>query len=134
MIDVTRVFRIAPVLFGRGRPDATRFLPFVAASPGSRAGASPAQIRVRAFNQGRLASKGGGVVTQFGEFRMLAPGEHVIMWAYFDGDSGQWGPFGVFTVRDGRVIHMESRFHGGDYESVAQFASALANPPPTPQR
>jgi hypothetical protein len=134
VIDVTRVFRIAPVLFGRGTPEATHPLPFIAASPASRASASPVQVRVRAFNHGRFACKGGGVVTQFGEFRMLAPGEHVIVSAYFDGDVGQWRPFGVFTVRDGRVIHMESRVHVPDYESVAQFASALANPPPAPQR
>jgi len=65
---------------------------------------------------------------------MLAPGEHVIVSAYFDADVGQWRPFGVFTVRDGRVIHLESRLDVPDYESVAQFARALADPPPTPQR
>jgi hypothetical protein len=133
VIDVTRVFRMAPVLFGRGAPDASHPLPFGAASPVSRAGASLVQVRVRAFNHGRLALER-GVITQFGEFRVLAPGEHVIVSASFDGDAGLWRPLGVFTVRDGRVIHLESRHLVGDYESVAQFAHALANPPPTPQR
>jgi hypothetical protein len=62
---------------------------------------------------------------------LLAPGEQVIVSAYFDQVDGQWLPYGVFAVRDGRVINLEPLLQVGDYESVAQFASALANPPPT---
>jgi hypothetical protein len=65
---------------------------------------------------------------------MLQTGEHVILSAYFSPEVKQWLPFGVFTVQDGRVIHLEGRLQLGDYESVAAFASALANPPPTSER
>jgi hypothetical protein len=65
---------------------------------------------------------------------MLTPGEHVIVSAYLNHDVGQWLPFGVFTVRDGHVISLQRGLDLGDYESVAQFASALANPPPTRRR
>jgi hypothetical protein len=132
VIDVTRVFRM-PAIFSRRTPGATETSPFVAAAPVSRPGASALQVRVRAVYHGRLALEG-GVVTQGTGFRMLAPGEHVIVSAYFDRALGQWLPFGVFIVRDGRVIHLEPGLQLGDYETVAQFASALANPPPTPQR
>jgi hypothetical protein len=133
VIDVTRVFRMSPDMVSRRTPGGTEGSPFVATAPVSRAGAAPAQIRVRALYHGRLALEG-GVVTQRTEFRMLEPGEHVILSAYFNRDVGQWLPFGVFTVQKGRVIHLESRLQVGDYETVAQFATALANPPPTPQR
>jgi hypothetical protein len=134
VIDVTRVFRIAPALLLRSTPGATASSLFVGAAPVSRIAATPMQIRVRAVHHGRLALEG-GVVTQSTEFRMLEPGEHVIVSAHFSPGLGQWRPFGVFTVRDdGRVIHLEGRLHVGDYESVAAFASALANPPQTPER
>jgi len=133
VIDVTRVFRMAPAMVSRRTPGATEPSPFVAAAPVSRPGASTLQVRVRALSHGRLALEG-GVVTQGTGFPMLEPGEHVIVSAYFDRDVGQWIPFGVFTVRDGRVIHREPRLELGDYETVAEFASALANPPPTPPR
>ena len=58
----------------------------------------------------------------------------MIVSAYINRDLGEWRPFGVFAVRDGRVIHLELERQLGDYETVAQFASALANPPPTPPR
>ena len=132
VIDVTRVFRM-PAIVGRTL-GATDVSPFVAAAPVSRPGASSLlQVRVRALFHGRLELEG-GVVTQGTGFRMLAPGEHVIVSAYFNRDVGQWLPFGVFVVRDGRVIHLEPGLQLGDYESVAQFASALSKPPPTPQR
>ncbi len=133
VIDVTRIFRMAPELISRPTPGATVSSPFVAAAPVSRIGASPAQVRVRALYHGRLALEG-GVVTQGTGFRMLRTGEHVILSAYFDPEVGQWLPFGVFTVRDGRVIHLEGGLQVGDYESVAAFASALTNPPATPVR
>jgi hypothetical protein len=130
IIDVTRVFRMPPAMVSRRTPGATDASPFVAASPVSRPGASSLQVRVRALFHGRLALDG-GVVTQETGFPMLAPGEHVIVSAYFDQHDGLWLPFGVFAVRDGRVINLEPRLQLGDYESVAQFASAVANPPPT---
>jgi hypothetical protein len=133
LIDVTRILRMPSAMFSRPTPGATEASPFVAAAPVSRAGASPLQVRVRALYHGRLALEG-GVVTQGTAFPMLAPGEHVIVSAYFDRSVGQWRPFGVFAVRDGHVIHLEPGLQVGDYESVAQFVSALANPPPTPQR
>jgi hypothetical protein len=130
LIDVTRVFRTASEMSSRRTPGAIQAAPFVAAAPVSRAGVSRQQIRVRVLFQGRLALEG-GVVTQASGFRMLAPGEHVIVSAYFSPGVGQWYLFGVFTVSDGRVIHLEPCVQVGDYESVAQFARALANPPPT---
>jgi hypothetical protein len=38
---------------------------------------------------------------------------------------------GVFEVRDGRVVALETRMYTLDYDSVDAFAAALANPPPT---
>jgi hypothetical protein len=132
VIDVTRVFR-APAIVSRRTLGATEPSPFVAAAPVSRPGATSAlQVRVRKLYHGRLALEG-GVVTQGTGFRMLTPGQHVIVSAYFNRDVGQWLPFGVFSVRDGRVIP-EPGLQLGDYETVAQFASALASPPPTPPR
>ena len=133
VINVSRVFRMAPGLSSRLTPGLTSPSPFVASPPASRIGATPMQIRVRALYHGRLALEG-GVVTQHTGFRMLQPGEHVILSAYFSPELGQWLPLGVFTVRDGRVLHLEGRLQVGDYESVAAFASALANPPPTTAR
>ena len=134
-LDVTRIFRTDLELSSsRLRPGATTSpSPFVAAAPTSRIGATPLQIRVRALYHGRLTLEG-GVVTQHTGFRMLQPGEHVILSAYFSAGVGQWLPFGVFTVQDGRVMHLEGRLQVGDYNSVAAFASALANPPPTTAR
>jgi hypothetical protein len=43
-------------------------------------------------------------------------------------------PFGAFEVRDGRVIHLDKGLQTLDYPSVAAFATALANPPPTSDR
>jgi hypothetical protein len=36
-----------------------------------------------------------------------------------------------FEVRDGRVLHLDVRLQRKDYDSVDDFAAALANPPPT---
>ena len=47
---------------------------------------------------------------------------------------GEWIPFGVFEVRDGRVLALEKRLETPDYDSVDAFAVALANPPPTVAR
>jgi hypothetical protein len=69
--------------------------------------------------------------TDASPFVAASPGEHVIVSAYFDQHDGLWLPLGVFAVRDGRVINLQPRLQVGDYESIAQFASALANPPPT---
>lgn len=132
VIDVTRVFRMSPALVFRRTPGATDRTPFVA-PPASRTGASPLQIRVRALYHGRLGLEG-GVVTQGSDFRMLSPGEHIIVSAYFSDYAQQWRPFGVFTIADGRVVHLEARLQLRDYESVDQFAGAVANPPPTPGR
>lgn len=133
VIDVTHVFRMPPAMFTRQTPGATEGSPFIAGTPMSRAGARPLQVRIRALYHGRVALEG-GIVTQGTGFRMLALGEHVILSAYLNRDVGQWLPFGVFTVRDGHVISLQRGLDLGDYESVAQFASALANPPPTRQR
>jgi hypothetical protein len=133
VIDVTRIFRMVPALSSRLTPGLTSPSPFVAAPPASRIGTTATQIRVRALYHGRVALEG-GVVTQGTGFRMLQTGEHVILSAYFSPEVKQWLPFGVFTVQDGRVIHLEGRLQLGDYESVAAFASALANPPPTSER
>jgi hypothetical protein len=62
---------------------------------------------------------------------MLKVGQHVIVSAYFDASRRTWAPFGVFEVRDGRVVHLEPRLQIKDYESVEAFAAAVANPPPT---
>ena len=61
----------------------------------------------------------------------LAVGQHVIVSAYFDEAKGWWAPFGFFEVRNGRVRHIDNRLQKKDYDSVEDFAAALANPPAT---
>src|SRR4051812_5404206 len=63
VIQVTRVFRMAPGMVSRHTPGATEASPFIAAELASRAAPSPLNVRVRALYHGRLALDG-GVVTQ----------------------------------------------------------------------
>jgi hypothetical protein len=62
---------------------------------------------------------------------MLQVGQHIIVSAYFDEFARAWVPFGAFEVREGRVVPLDGRLHTKDYDSVEDFATALANPPPT---
>jgi hypothetical protein len=58
-------------------------------------------------------------------------GQHIIVSAYFDQSTGSWSPFGFFEVQDGRVVNIDNRVQTKAYNSVEEFAAALANPPPT---
>jgi hypothetical protein len=73
----------------------------------------------------------GGSISASSGFPTLRVGQHVITSAHFNADLGEWIPFGVFEVRDGRVLALETRLHAPDYDTVDAFAVALANPPPT---
>ncbi len=61
----------------------------------------------------------------------LSVGQHIIVSAYFDQSKGWWSPFGFFEVQDGRVVNIDNRVQTTAYNSVEEFAAALANPPPT---
>jgi hypothetical protein len=116
-----------------GMPGAIGPSPFVVDDPLSRAGATATRVRLRVSNQGRVIVDGGSITERSG-FPALRVGQHVIVSAYFNRDVGQWVPFGVFEVREGRVIHLDKRLQTLDYDSVGEFATALANPPPTSAR
>jgi hypothetical protein len=91
-----------------GMPGAIGPSPFVVDDPLSRAGATATRVRLRVSNQGRVIVDGGSITERSG-FPALRVGQHVIVSAYFNRDVGQWVPFGVFEVREGRVIHLDRR-------------------------
>src|SRR5262245_16103245 len=132
VVDVIRIFRVASTNT-RTTPGAMGRSPFLTAATTSAVAFVAPKIRVRALYHGRVALDGGSVV-QFGRFEMLNVGEHVILSVYYDAVAREWMPFGVFEVRDGRVLHLEPKLQTQDYDSVEAFAAALANPPPTVQR
>ena len=130
-IDAIRVFRAPALTTTRSTPGPAELSPFVAAGPVTQPSASTKlRVRLRAHDHGRVTLDG-GVVTANSGFQMLKVGQHVIVSAYFDASRRTWAPFGVFEVRDGRVVHLEPRLQSKDYESVEAFAAAVANPPPT---
>src|SRR3954471_19834696 len=49
VIQVTRVFRMAPAMLSRPTPGATEASPFIGVAPASRAASSPTYVRVRAL-------------------------------------------------------------------------------------
>ena len=57
--------------------------------------------------------------------------QHVIISAYFDETRGWWVPHGAFEIRGGRVLRLDKRRQTQGYNSVDDFAAALADPPPT---
>lgn len=130
VIDVTRVFRLPAASVTRSTPGATMSAPFMAGVPAT--GATPTSLRVRLRKpfHGRVVMEGGSISDR-SDFPTLRVGQHVITSAHFNASLGEWTPFGVFEVRDGRVMALESRLHTRDYDSVDEFAVALANPPPT---
>jgi hypothetical protein len=131
-IDVIRVFR-GPAAATRSTPGATdRSSPFVASAPLTRPGVTKQRVRLRRLYHGRVALDGGVVTaTTDPAGPVLSVGQHVIVSAYFDNYKGWWSPFGYFEVRDGRVLNLDKRVHSKDYDSVEDFAAALANPPTT---
>jgi hypothetical protein len=129
-IDVTRAFRLPAGASRRSTPGAPASLPFVNDARLPRPGATVFRIRLHVPNHGRVIVDGGSITERTG-FPTLTVGQHVIVSAYFDLYRGQWSPFGVFEVRDGRVIRLQTLLQTPDYESVDEFAAALANPPPT---
>jgi hypothetical protein len=130
VIDVTRVFRLPNYSVTRATPGATQPSPFIAEPPPTRPAATPLSVRLREPYHGRVGVDG-GTITDTSEFPTLRVGQHVIVSALLDRGLGKWRPFGLFEVREGRVVHLESRLQTRDYESVEEFAAALANPPLT---
>ena len=131
-IDVVRVFR-GPPAAARATPGPTdHSSPFVAATPLMRPGATKQRVRLQRRYYGKLILDGSVVKAMARpEGPTLSVGQHIIVSAYFDESKQWWSPFGFFEVRDGRVLHLDSRFQTRDYDSVEDFAAALANPPPT---
>jgi hypothetical protein len=132
-IDVVRVFRGSAAAAARATPGPTdQSSPFVAGAPLTRPGATRPRVRLRRLFHGRVVLDG-GVVTATSEPSgpTLSVGQHIIVSAYFDQYVGWWSPFGFFEVRDGRVINLDNRLRTRAYDSVEDFAAALANPPPT---
>ena len=130
ILDVTRVFRFPAGSVTRSTPGATMSSPFLPGEPVTRATSTPLRLRLRAPYHGRVTVEGGSIADRSG-FPTLRVGQHVITSAFFNTDLGEWVPFGVFEVRDGRVVALDTRLHTPDYDSVDAFAVALANPPPT---
>ena len=129
-IDVIRPFRV-PTAATRSTPGQTDLSPFITDAPQSRPSASTIlRVRLRSRYNGRVALDG-GVVTAKSGAPTLNVGQHVILSGYFDKTKEWWVPFGLFEVRDGRVLNLDGRLQTKDYESVEDFAAALANPPPT---
>jgi hypothetical protein len=133
VIEVTRAFRLPNQSAIRLTPGATQPSPFVAGPPMTRPAATTLRVRLRARFHGRVAVDGGAITDNSG-FPRLHVGQHVILSGYFSADTGQWEPFGAFEVREGRVVHLDAGLQTRDYESVEEFAAALANPPPTVER
>jgi hypothetical protein len=133
-IDIDRVFR-APRAATRSIPGPTNQpSPFVIDAPLTRpTGTTKQRVRVRRSYHGQVTLDGGVVTaTSRPAFPTLTVGQHVIVSAYFDESRGWWVPFGVFKVQDGRVLRLDERGpQTKDYDSVEEFATALANPPPT---
>jgi hypothetical protein len=131
-IDVIRVFR-RPEMAARSTPGPTdQSSPFVAGAPLARPGVTKQRVRLRRRYHGRVVVDG-GVITALADPSgpTLSVGQHIIVSAYFDDSKGWWSPFGFFEVRDGRVLHIDNRLQKKDYDSLEDFAAALANPPPT---
>jgi hypothetical protein len=131
-IDVTRVFR-GPATAARSTPGPTdQSSPFVAAAPLTRPGVTTQRVRLQRRYDGRVVLDGGVLTaTAYPEGPTLSVGQHIVVSAYFDQSKGWWSPFGFFEVRDGRVRHLDNHLQTKDYDSVEDFAAALANPPPT---
>ena len=131
-IDVIRVFR-EPATAPRSPLTMTdRSSPFVASAPLARPGVTKQRVRLQRRYHGRVALDGGVVTaTTDPAGPVLSVGQHIIVSAYFDRYKGWWSPFGYFEVRDGRVLNLDNRVHSKDYDSVEDFAAALADPPPT---
>ena len=127
-IDVIRLFRLPAQSVIRPAPGATDASPFVTDKAAQSATAM--RVRVRAAH-GRVDVEGGTITKTASTLRMLQQGQHVIVSAYFDGDRRAWWAFGVFEVRDGRVVPFQEGLESKTYESVEAFGRALANPPPT---
>jgi hypothetical protein len=130
VIDVTRAFRMPNQSVTRLTPGATQPSPFVAGPSMTRPGATALRVRLRAPFHGRVAVAGGAITDNSG-FPRLHVRQHVILSGYLNPDTQEWQPFGAFEVRGGRVVSLDSRLQMRDYESVEEFAVALANPPPT---
>jgi hypothetical protein len=129
-LDVIRVFR-PPAAAARSTPGPTvQSSPFVTGAPRTRPGMTRQRVRLRQRYHGRVVLEG-SVVTADSKGPTLRVGQHVIVFAYFDEAKGWWSPFGFFEVRNGRVLRIDERLRTKNYDSVEDFAAALANPPPT---
>jgi len=126
-IDVIRVFR-APATAARSTPGPTdQSSPFVVGAPLTQPGVTKQRVTLRQRYQGRVVLDG-GVLTATGGAPTPSVGQRIIVSAYFDHAKGWWSPYGFFEVRDGRVLHLDNRLQTRDYDSVEDFAAALANP------
>ena len=129
-IDVIRVFR-APRAMLRSMTAPSAPSPFIADEPLTWPNPSTGpRVRLRRPNHGQVMLDG-YVLTVTSGPPALSEGQHVIISAYFDETRGWWVPHGAFEVRGGRVLHLDARWHTQDYNSVDDFAAALADPPPT---
>jgi hypothetical protein len=133
VIDVTRVFRLTANSTSRSTPGATtQPSPFVTEPPGTRPAATALRVRLRSPYDGRVVVDGGSITNHrmynSSAFPALHAGQHVILSAYYDRELRDWVPFGVFEVRQGRVVSLQSHLQTRDFESVEEFAAALANP------
>jgi hypothetical protein len=139
VLDVTRVFRLTADSTSRSTPGATTPSsppsPFMTEPPTTRPAATAFRVRLRNPYDGRVVVDGGSITNHrmynSSAFPTLHAGQHVIVSAYFDRQLSDWVPFGLFEVREGRVVSLESHLQTRDFESVEDFTAALANPPLT---
>jgi len=127
-IDVIRVFR-APRAARRSTLGPLNLSPFVMDPLSMRPNATT--VRLRRPYHGRVELDNGVLTVNSGS-PTLEVGQHIIVSAYFDETRGWWVPHGTFEVLgSGRVVHLDQKLQTEDYDSVEQFAAALANPPRT---
>jgi hypothetical protein len=129
-IEVTRIFRVRmealPSMLGLSA--ASPFVPDDSLAP-----ASPSirrRLLLRRPNHGQVILDE-GVLTVTSGPPARSEGQHVIISAYFDDTRGWWVPHGAFEIQNGQVLRLDKRWQTQDYKSVAEFAAALADPPPT---
>ena len=129
-IEIIRVFR-APKASLRLMPDPSAPSPFIVdeALTWPNPSTGP-RVRLRRPNHGQVMLDG-YVLTVTSGPPALSEGQHVIISASFDETREWWVPHGAFEVRDGRVLHLDKRWQTQDYNSVDEFAAALADPPTT---
>jgi hypothetical protein len=133
VIDVIRLFRLSRQGTTRSTPGHTESSPFVDGLAAPRPTATTTlRVRLRKSTHGKVVLEG-GVATASSGFPNLQAGQHIIVSAFLAPETKTWVPFGVFEVRENRVVPLPDQrgFQLKQYDSIEDFAVALADPPRT---